>query len=93
MIVWNANTKGKKDPNRFFLQKHKSFLYKIDDCMERIAEPGNGNDDDLDRIERCASPLSMDVERGKLKLQLLKVPFIYYVSTFLGFLSPLPLTK
>ena len=56
--------------------------------MERIAEPGNGNDDDLDRIERCASPLSMDVERGKLKLQLLKVPFIYYVSTFLGFLSP-----
>mgnify|MGYP001255088835 CR=1 FL=1 len=58
--------------------------------MERIAEPGNGNDDDLDRIERCASPLSMDVERGKLKLQLLKVPFIYYVSTFLGFLSPAP---
>ena len=58
--------------------------------MERIAEPGNGNDDDLDRIERCASPLSMDVERGKLKLQLLKVPFIYYVCTFLGFLNPLP---
>ena len=57
--------------------------------MERIAEPGNGNEDDLDRIERCASPLSMDVERGKLKLQLLKVPFIYDVSTFLGFLNPL----
>ena len=61
--------------------------------MERIAEPGNGNDDDLDRIERCASPLSMDVERGKLKLQLLKVPFIYYVSTFLGFLNPSPLHR
>ena len=60
--------------------------------MKRIAEPGNGNEDDLDRIERCASPLSMDVERGKLKLQLLKVPFIYYVSKFLGFLDPLPPT-
>ena len=31
----------------------------------------HGNEDDLDRIER-ASPISMDVERGKLKLQLLK---------------------
>ena len=58
--------------------------------MERMAEPGNGNEDDLDRIERCASPLSMDVERGKLKLQLLKVPLIDYVRTFLGFLNPPP---
>ena len=44
--------------------------------MERMAEPGNGNEDDLDRIERCASPLSMDVERGKLKLQLLNITIL-----------------
>ena len=36
-----------------------------------IVESEPGNEDDLDRIER-ASPVSMDVERGKLKLQLLK---------------------
>ena len=34
-------------------------------------ETDHGNEEDLDRIER-ASPISMDVERGKLRLQLLK---------------------
>ena len=50
-------------------QEKRDSNHRMDDSASGINS--YLNEDDLDRIER-ASPVSMDVERGKLKLHLLK---------------------